>query len=204
MQGYIDLSKRRVSPEDIIKCEERYMKSKTVASIIRHVASKVPSVGVEGQEEAKTAEQEEKEHEAKRNRRVHRKEAQERGEEVVEDEGATASASEEERCEQLYDQIAWPLGKIYGHPYDAFKLALTCVSITAIARYRTFTYLSQQRGRHRLRPAADPHSSSHSYYLNVHHCPQVDASANQASCGYRIDMLHSSWHRCYQEGVACR
>lgn len=135
MQGYIDLSKRRVSPEDIIKCEERYMKSKTVASIIRHVASKVPSVGVEGQGEAKTAEQEEKEHEAKRNRRVHRKEAQERGEEVMEEEGATASASEEERCEQLYDQIAWPLGKIYGHPYDAFKLALTCVSITAIACY---------------------------------------------------------------------
>lgn len=101
------------------------MKSKTVASIIRHVASKIPSVGVEGQEEAKTAEQEEKEHEAKRSRRAHRKEAQERGEEVVEDEGATTSASEEERCEQLYDQIAWPLGKIYGHPYDAFKLALT-------------------------------------------------------------------------------
>ena len=45
----------------------------------------------------------------------------------ADDEGATASASEEERCEQLYDSIAWPLGKIYGHPYDAFKLALTCV-----------------------------------------------------------------------------
>ncbi|KAH8101338.1 eukaryotic translation initiation factor 2 alpha subunit-domain-containing protein [Phellopilus nigrolimitatus] len=25
----------------------------------------------------------------------------------------------------LYDQIVWPLGKHYGHPYDAFKLALT-------------------------------------------------------------------------------
>ena len=32
---------------------------------------------------------------------------------------------EEERLEQLYDTIAWPLGKVYGHPYDAFKLALT-------------------------------------------------------------------------------
>src|SRR5690349_6114033 len=40
--GYIDLSKRRVSPEDITKCEERYMKSKTVASILRYVASKLP------------------------------------------------------------------------------------------------------------------------------------------------------------------
>ncbi|EIM80520.1 uncharacterized protein STEHIDRAFT_68245 [Stereum hirsutum FP-91666 SS1] len=41
-KGYIDLSKRRVSPEDITKCEERYMKSKTVASILRHVATKLP------------------------------------------------------------------------------------------------------------------------------------------------------------------
>ena len=36
--GYIDLSKRRVSPEDVIKCEERYNKSKAVHSIMRHVA----------------------------------------------------------------------------------------------------------------------------------------------------------------------
>ncbi|CAG7948777.1 unnamed protein product [Penicillium nalgiovense] len=35
---YIDLSKRRVSPEDVIKCEERYNKSKAVHSIMRHVA----------------------------------------------------------------------------------------------------------------------------------------------------------------------
>ncbi|KAF7196813.1 Eukaryotic translation initiation factor 2 subunit alpha [Pseudocercospora fuligena] len=39
-KGYIDLSKRRVSPEDIIKCEERYNKSKMVHSIMRHVAEK--------------------------------------------------------------------------------------------------------------------------------------------------------------------
>lgn len=38
--GYIDLSKRRVSPEDIVKCEERYNKSKMVHSILRHVAEK--------------------------------------------------------------------------------------------------------------------------------------------------------------------
>jgi translation initiation factor 2 subunit 1 len=40
LAGYIDLSKRRVSPEDIIKCEERYNKSKMVHSIMRHVAEK--------------------------------------------------------------------------------------------------------------------------------------------------------------------
>jgi translation initiation factor 2 subunit 1 len=38
--GYIDLSKRRVSPEDIVKCEERYNKSKMVHSILRHVSEK--------------------------------------------------------------------------------------------------------------------------------------------------------------------
>lgn len=40
-KGYIDLSKRRVSPEDVIKCEERYNKSKMVHSILRHVAEKI-------------------------------------------------------------------------------------------------------------------------------------------------------------------
>jgi len=37
-KGYIDLSKRRVSTEDVAKCEEKYNKSKTVHSIMRHVA----------------------------------------------------------------------------------------------------------------------------------------------------------------------
>ncbi|GAV55876.1 hypothetical protein ZYGR_0AZ00470 [Zygosaccharomyces rouxii] len=39
-KGYIDLSKRRVSSEDIIKCEERYQKSKTVHAILRYCAEK--------------------------------------------------------------------------------------------------------------------------------------------------------------------
>ncbi|CAG8437949.1 16806_t:CDS:2 [Acaulospora morrowiae] len=39
-KGYIDLSKRRVSPEDIAKAEEKYNKSKAVHSIMRHVAEK--------------------------------------------------------------------------------------------------------------------------------------------------------------------
>lgn len=37
-KGYIDLSKRRVSEEDIQACEERFNKSKLVHSIMRHVA----------------------------------------------------------------------------------------------------------------------------------------------------------------------
>lgn len=39
-KGYIDLSKRRVSSEDLIKCEERYQKSKAVHSILRQCAEK--------------------------------------------------------------------------------------------------------------------------------------------------------------------
>lgn len=37
-KGYIDLSKRRVDPEDIQKCEVRYNKAKAVHSVLRHVA----------------------------------------------------------------------------------------------------------------------------------------------------------------------
>lgn len=38
-KGYIDLSKRRASPEEIAECEDRFIKSKAVHSIMRHVAS---------------------------------------------------------------------------------------------------------------------------------------------------------------------
>jgi len=37
-KGYIDLSKRRVSAEDVQKCDERFQRSKAVHSIVRHVA----------------------------------------------------------------------------------------------------------------------------------------------------------------------
>jgi len=37
-QGYIDLSKRRVSKEEIRKCEEKVSKARAVNSILRHVA----------------------------------------------------------------------------------------------------------------------------------------------------------------------
>ncbi|KAL1130592.1 hypothetical protein AAG570_011838 [Ranatra chinensis] len=37
-KGYIDLSKRRVSPEDVEKCTERFARAKAVNSILRHVA----------------------------------------------------------------------------------------------------------------------------------------------------------------------
>lgn len=40
-KGYIDLSKRRVAPEDIAKIEEKWNKSRSVHSIVRHVAETV-------------------------------------------------------------------------------------------------------------------------------------------------------------------
>ncbi|KAL7752271.1 hypothetical protein RI367_002316 [Sorochytrium milnesiophthora] len=39
-KGYIDLSKRRVTPEDIAKCEDKYNKSKSVHLIMRRLAEK--------------------------------------------------------------------------------------------------------------------------------------------------------------------
>lgn len=45
-KGYIDLSKRRVSPEDIIKCDERYNKSKVVHSIMRQYVSWLDNFGI--------------------------------------------------------------------------------------------------------------------------------------------------------------
>ena len=41
-KGYIDLSKRRVSPEDVQAAEEKYNKSKMVHSILRHVSETTP------------------------------------------------------------------------------------------------------------------------------------------------------------------
>jgi translation initiation factor 2 subunit 1 len=45
--GYIDLSKRRVSSEDILKCEDRYNKSKLSHSLLRHTAEKTETPIVE-------------------------------------------------------------------------------------------------------------------------------------------------------------
>mmetsp|Transcript_11637 Transcript_11637/g.20977 ORF Transcript_11637/g.20977 Transcript_11637/m.20977 type:complete len:342 (+) Transcript_11637:158-1183(+) len=75
-KGYIDLSKRRVSPEDVAACEDKFNKAKAVHGVLRHLA-------------------------------------------------------ERRKCylEDLYERIAWPLYKKYGHAYDAFKIALAEESI---------------------------------------------------------------------------
>lgn len=45
--GYIDLSKRRVSEEEIAKCEEKYNKSKAVHSIMRHVSGELQLLSID-------------------------------------------------------------------------------------------------------------------------------------------------------------
>ncbi|KXN87203.1 Eukaryotic translation initiation factor 2 subunit alpha [Leucoagaricus sp. SymC.cos] len=123
-KGYIDLSKRRVSPEDIVKCEERYMKSKTVASILRHVASKAPSLDANG-EPITPIESGLQAQESKKAARKARQQAQEEDGIDIEMSVGPPSFNEEEKLEKLYETVAWPLGKKYRHPYDAFKLTLT-------------------------------------------------------------------------------
>jgi len=39
-KGYIDLSKRRVSPEDVVACEDRFNKAKAVHGVLRHLAER--------------------------------------------------------------------------------------------------------------------------------------------------------------------
>ena len=70
-KGYIDLSKRRVSGSDIRRTDERFSKSKSVHSVLRHVSTRL---------------------------RV--------------------------PLASLYQRIAWPLARKYGHAYDAFTVAV--------------------------------------------------------------------------------
>ena len=93
------------------------MKAKTVASIMRHVATKTGGVD----EEAKAPPPEVK---AKKEPKEG-KEGEEGKEEEEEEEVPLQNEHEEKRLELLYEQIAWPLANKYGHTYDGFKVALT-------------------------------------------------------------------------------
>lgn len=46
--GYIDLSKRRVTPEEIVECKKRFQKVKAADNILQHVAEKlnIPILGL--------------------------------------------------------------------------------------------------------------------------------------------------------------
>jgi hypothetical protein len=159
LTGYIDLSKRRVSPEDITKCEERYMKSKTVSSILRHVASKIASVDHDGEggEASIPAASEPVEKESRKARKAR----QAAGDNEIPDAdgGPAGGTNEEEKLEVLYETIAWPLGKKYGHPYDAFKLALTYVMLHLSYLILNFCTVSQRLfGQRCPKPYLNRHS----------------------------------------------
>jgi translation initiation factor 2 subunit 1 len=129
------------------------MKSKTVSSILRHVATKLHSVTDDNAEAAPqpaTTEpatatpineddsaaaalgnepaQVEIEGETKKARRQRKHAENEAAAAAVDGAAAAAEAAgEEARLEALYASIAWPLQKKYGHPYEAFKMAITSV-----------------------------------------------------------------------------
>lgn len=90
-KGYIDLSKRRVSPEDVAACEDRFNKAKAVHGVLRHLAE----------------------------RRKY-------------------------RLEELYERIAWPLYKRYGHAFDAFKIALAEEQQHQLSQQTTTTTASEE------------------------------------------------------------
>lgn len=78
---------------------------------MRHVASKLPASGDAATPAAAPLPEDNEKKE----------------DEDAEEDTLPSSETEEQRLEQLYEQIAWPLGRKYGHPYEAFKLALTYV-----------------------------------------------------------------------------
>ena len=94
------------------------MKARTVASIMRHVASRLPTFDPDAGASGADAPSDAKKDQVKGGG----------GDGAAADEIAPATGqSEEERLEKLYEQVAWQLGRKYGNVYDAFKLALTHV-----------------------------------------------------------------------------
>lgn len=90
------------------------MKARTVASIMRHVASRLPTFDPDAGADAPSDAKKDQEKEG--------------GDGTAADEIAPPTGqSEEERLEKLYEQVAWQFGRKYGNVYDAFKLALTQV-----------------------------------------------------------------------------
>ena len=92
------------------------MKARTVSSIMRHVASRLPTLDPDVEHDGAGASAAAAAAETKKDQ------DKEGTESVV---LPPTGPSEEERLEKLYEQVAWPLGRKYGNVYDAFKLSLT-------------------------------------------------------------------------------
>jgi hypothetical protein len=156
------------------------MKSKTVASIMRHVASKLPSVAEDtpGQSETPTTPGT-GEKEVKKSRKA-RKDGHE--EDVAEEADLGSGPNEEERLERLYEQVAWPLGKKYGHPYDAFKLALSYVCLSFLFVSRNSFHDIYQRTGDCIRGTLEPNTAFRAYNTNEYDRTTADTPANQVTC----------------------
>ena len=92
------------------------------------------------------------------------------------------SANEEEKLEMLYETIAWPLGRKFGHPYDAFKLALTCVKWAVCAVMIMLTDMASQGAGLGVQPAGDADPTLDDTDPHEHHCEAIDAPAHQNPC----------------------
>jgi translation initiation factor 2 subunit 1 len=110
------------------------MKARTVASIMRHVASRLPAFDPDAGSSSTDAPSDAKKGKGKDG-------GGGGGDGTATDEIAPPTGqSEEERLEKLYEQVAWPLGRKYGNVYDAFKLALTQV-FPQLLTLHTISYL---------------------------------------------------------------
>jgi hypothetical protein len=170
------------------------MKSKTVASIMRHVASKLPSVDTGVPSEGPTDVRDEGSVEPQNAK----KEVQD--EDISEDVGVGGS-NEELRLEKLYEQVAWPLGKKYGHPYDAFKLTLTYVQFPRLSSRSPSCTLNQRTGDIVCVTAC----TCPSFYAGdayEHNRPTFDSTTDQVACRHRAHLLYSSRYRRNQKGSA--
>jgi translation initiation factor 2 subunit 1 len=109
------------------------MKARTVSSIMRHVASRLPTFdpGAEGSGGGGSADAAPAESKKDKNQGKDGDAAATAVDEVAPPPAATGP-SEEERLEKLYEHIAWPLGRKYGNVYDAFKLSLTQVLFSSL------------------------------------------------------------------------
>jgi hypothetical protein len=216
------------------------MKSRTVASILRHVATKLPSLSDDAAAASAAAEpappadappptdaaapaeaptpvvpapaltlgaigEPEPELDTKEGRRAARK--RERAAAAVSQGGAGTEeaagggppgedASEEERLETLYDLIGWPLHKTYGHTYEAFKLALTCVpSSSSTQRNADQSRWPPQRARHRLGLAPRPAACRGALPAPGDDRAPAHAAADKAARRRRAHVLHARGDR---------
>lgn len=123
--GYIDLSKRRVSPEEAIKCEDKFTKSKTVSSpLLKCVCVYFDSCFPDGE---KTIVILELSFEDVPHVCSYRRAAQVYS--ILRHVAEVLEYTKDEQLESLYQRTAWVFDKKYNRPgygaYDVFKQAVS-------------------------------------------------------------------------------